>query len=99
MGLRVKISARAAAEVRRAAAWWEANRLSAPGAVAADFGESVALLAEHPGIGANYQGTRTPGVRRLFLGRVRYFIYYTVEAESLHVLSFWHARRENQPAI
>ena len=68
MALRVKISARAASEVRAAAAWWVENRPAAPGAVAADFGESVAFLTEQPGIGSKYEGSRTHGVRRLFLG-------------------------------
>lgn len=52
MALRVKVSARAASQVLIAAQWWQANRQSAPGAVHADFGEAVALLAEQPGIGA-----------------------------------------------
>ncbi len=65
----IKISARAAAQVRSAAEWWAANRASAPGAIAADFGASVALLAEEPGIGSQYSGARTPGVRRLYLSR------------------------------
>ena len=99
MTLRVKISARAAAEVRKAAAWWAVNRPSAPGALGADFAGSVALLAEQPGIGARYEGSRTPGVRRLYLGRARYFIYYKVESESLHVLSFWHANRGRTPVL
>ena len=97
--LRVKIAARAASEVRRAATWWTENRLSAPGAIAADFGESVALLAEPPGIGAKYEGARTPGVRRLFLSRVGYFIYYKAEGGDLKVLAFWHASREHQPVL
>ena len=72
MALRVKISARAADEVRRAAEWWLANRPAAPGAVGADFGTSVALLAEQAGIGAKYIGSRMRGVRRLFLSRIGY---------------------------
>ena len=99
MALRVKISARAASQVRKAAEWWAENRPAATGAIAADFGESVALLAEQPSIGARYQGTRTPGVRRLFLSRIGYFIYYKAENESLHVLAFWHASREHQPVL
>ncbi len=99
MALRVKISTRAASEVRRAAEWWAANRPAAPGAIAADFGESVALLAEQPGIGAKYDGARATGVRRLYLGRVRYFVYYKVANSELHVLSFWHASREHQPVL
>lgn len=99
MALRVKVSARAAKQVHKAAEWWAANRPSAPGAIAADFGESVALLAEQPGIGTKYQGSRTPGVRRLYLNRVRYFVYYTATAGELHVLAFWHASREHQPVL
>ena len=99
MVLRVKIAARAASQVRIAAEWWESNRPAAPGAIGADFGEAVSLLAEQPGIGAKYLGARTRGVRRLFLSRVHYFVYYKAEGESLHVLAFWHASREHQPAL
>ncbi len=99
MALRVKISARAASQVRKAAQWWAQNRPAAPGAIGADFGEAVALLAEQPGIGAKYVGARTPGVRRLFLGRVRDFIYYKAEGDTLHVLALWHASREHQPVL
>ena len=88
MALRVKISARAANEVRQAAEWWLVNRTSAPGAIGTDFAESVALLAEQPAIGAKYSGSRTPGVRRLFLSRVGYFIYYRVDGTELRVLEF-----------
>ena len=99
MALRVKISARAASQVRKAAEWWVRNRPAAPGAIGVDFRESVALLAEQPGIGTKYEGARAPGVRRLFLGRVGYFIYYKAEGGTLHVLAFWHASREHQPAL
>lgn len=99
MTLRVKISARAAAEVRQAARWWLTHRPAAPGAIGTDFAESVALLAEQPGIGAKYAGARTTGVRRLFLSRVGYFIYYRADAAELRVLAFWHASRGGQPAV
>ncbi len=99
MPLRVKISARAAAEVRRAAEWWLVNRPAAPGAVATDFAEAIALLSEQPGIGAKHTGTRLPGVRRLFLSRVGYFVYYKADANDLNVLAFWHSRREQQPRL
>jgi hypothetical protein len=44
MALRVKVAARAAIQVSKAAEWWAANRPAAPGALAADFGGAVALL-------------------------------------------------------
>jgi plasmid stabilization system protein ParE len=99
MALRVKIAARAASEVRKAAEWWAENRPAAVGAIGADFGEAVALLAEQPGIGAKYDGSKTVGIRRLYLSRVRYFVYYKAEADSLHILAFWHENRGRQPAL
>lgn len=99
MALQVRIAARAAAQVRQAAEWWQAHRPAAPGAVAADFGGAIALLSEQPGIGALYAGSRTPGVRRLYLGRIRYFVYYKAEHGVLSVLAFWHVSRGQQPAV
>jgi plasmid stabilization system protein ParE len=99
MALRVKISLRAAGQIRKAAEWWATNRPAAPGAIGADFGEAVSLLAEQPGIGAKYEGARALGVRRLFLGRVGYFVYYKAEGDSLNVLAFWHASRGHQPSL
>ena len=61
--------------------------------------EVVSLLSEQPGIGARYEGARANGVRRLYLGRVGYFVYYKADAESLNVLAFWHARRGHQPSL
>jgi plasmid stabilization system protein ParE len=99
MSLRVKISARAAAEIRRAADWWLTNRPAAPGAIGTDFADAGSLLAEQPGIGAKYEGTRVLGVRRLFLSRDGHFIYYTADAKDLKILAFWHSSREHQPRL
>jgi plasmid stabilization system protein ParE len=99
MPLRTEVSARAAGQVRQAAAWWSANRPFTPGAVAKDVAESIALLAEQPGIGARYGGSRTPGVRRLFLGRIGYFVYYRATNETLEVLTLWHASRGSRPPL
>ena len=58
MALRVKVSARAASQIRKAAEWWVENRPSAPGAVRTDIGEALALLAQQPGIGTAYDQWR-----------------------------------------
>lgn len=99
MALRVRIAARAANQVRAAAEWWADNRSSAPGAVSADFAEAVAFLAEQPGIGARHLGTRTPDVRRLYLSRIRYFIYYRVAGDDLEILALWHESGERKPPL
>lgn len=75
------------------------NRINAPRAIATDFGEALALSVEQPGIGAKYEGSQTVGVRRLFLSRVGYFIYYKADTGFLHVLAFWHASREHTPYL
>ena len=97
MARQIFISKRAATQVHRRATWWAENRPAAPGAVAADFGEAVRLLAEQPGIGSKYEGSRTAGVRRLYLGRIEYFIYYKADAKAIRVLAFWGASRGKQP--
>lgn len=51
MALRVKVSARAASHIRKAAQWWAENRPAAAGAVRQDIGDALALLAQQPGIG------------------------------------------------
>jgi len=99
MTLRVKISARAASQIRRASEWWLENRPGAPGAIAKDVGETIAILAEQPGIGTKYAGVRAGEIRRLYLGRVGYFMYYRTTAGTLEVLAFWHARRGRQPRL
>ncbi|MBI4692751.1 MAG: type II toxin-antitoxin system RelE/ParE family toxin [Gammaproteobacteria bacterium] len=99
MPRRVKIAARAARQISEPACWWAESRPDAPGAIAADFAQTVALLARHPGVGAEYAGARIRGVRRLYLNRVGYFVYFTAGNEELHVLAFWHAARERQPDL
>ena len=99
MTLRVKVSARAASQIRRAAEWWAENRPAAPGAIRIDIGDALALLAEQPGIGALYEGARTKGVRRLLVGRIRYFIYYRATSDTLDVLAVWHVSRGRQPSL
>lgn len=99
MALRVKVSARAASQIRMAAEWWAENRPATPGAVRIDVGEVLALLAQQPGFGTAYEGARIKGVRRLLVGRIRYFIYYRVTTEALEVLAVWHVSRGKQPAL
>lgn len=99
MALRVKVSARAASHIRKAAEWWAENRPAAPGAVRTDIGEALALLVQQPGIGTAYEGARTKGVRRLLVGRIRYFIFYHVTPDTLEVLAVWHVSRDKQPSL
>ncbi len=73
MALLLRIASRAASEIERAEKWWVENRPSAPLAVREDFKAAFALLLQQPGVGVKVGNTRLSGVRRLHLGRIRYF--------------------------
>ncbi|MGH8478624.1 MAG: type II toxin-antitoxin system RelE/ParE family toxin [Gammaproteobacteria bacterium] len=96
---RIKVSSRAAAQIRKAAEWWSINRPFAPGAVRADIGEALALLANQPGIGVPVPNTKTSGVRRLLVGRIRFYIDYRVTIDTVEVLAVWHASRGTGPSL
>ena len=42
---------------------------------------------------------RAKGVRRLLVGRIRYFIYYRVISGKVEVLAVWHVSRGRQPSL
>lgn len=97
--LEVVVTPRAAAQIERAARWWAANRPSAPGAIADDFEEAKGLLAQHPGVGARSDSPHYPDLRRLYLARVRYHVYYRAAGGKVLVLAFWHASRGSGPSL
>lgn len=99
LALAVRIKPRAQREIERAAKWWFENRPSAIGAVRKDVEAALALLVEEPGIGTRIEIASTNTVRRLYLARIRYFIYYRVRNDFLEVVAFWHASREDGPSL
>ena len=99
MTLIVQIKSRAQREIEQAAEWWAENRPAAPGAVRKDMEAALALLVEEPGIGTKIETARMDTVRRLYLTRVRYFLYYRIRGKFLEVVAFWHSSRESGPPI
>jgi plasmid stabilization system protein ParE len=97
--LRVEVTPRAAAQIERAARWWAENRPAAPEAIADDFEEAKTLLAVQPGLGAKSSSARYPELRRLYLSRIRYHVYYRVVPGTVVVLAFWHASRGAGPKL
>jgi plasmid stabilization system protein ParE len=99
--LPVKLTLRAAAEIRRASAWWRANRPAVPHALAEDLERAFELVAAQPGIGARARNAKKEAVRRLLLSRTGYYLYYQVNAEAsrIEVLALWHSRRGREPVL
>ncbi len=50
-------------------------------------------------MGTKYDGSRIRNVRRLLVGRIRYFIYYRPTPEAVEVLAVWHVSRGRQPNL
>lgn len=99
MTLRLRVTARAAVQIERADAWWRENRLAAPTALRDDLRAAFDLLMHQPAIGSRLSASRVVGGRRLYLERVRYFVYYGVEGDELRILAFWHAGRGREPRV
>jgi len=97
----LKPTPRAATEIRRASAWWRANREAAPFALIEDLERAFELIAAQPGIGARARNAKMEGVRRLLLSRTGYHLYYQVNADAgrIEILALWHSRRGRAPAI
>lgn len=99
MTLRLRITARAAAEIERADAWWRRHRLAVPDAVRDDLKTAFDLLVLQPGIGERVDSVRLVGTRSLQIDRIRYDLYYVVRGAELVVLSLWHSNRGRQPRV
>ena len=95
--LDVEVTPRAAIQIEAAATWWAKNRPSASDAIRLDVQEALSVLSRQPGVGARSSTTRYPDLRRLYLSRVRYHIYYHVYQGAVVILAFWHASRAGGP--
>ena len=96
--LTVSLTLQARAQIAEAAAWWERNRPGAPGAVREDLDDMLSLLCAQPDIGTRARLAGLRGVRRVTLSRVRYYVFYRINGNSLEVLAFWHTSRGSNPA-
>ena len=97
----VAFTPRASREVAEARRWWRANRMKAPDALEEELRTALDLIAATPSIGAVARNVVLPGVRRIFLNRVNYFLYYRprIESRSIEVVALWHARRGVGPRL
>ena len=99
MSLKLDVTPRVAREIERIAAWWVANRPAAPGAVRADLKATFTALKEHPGIGSAVEEASSLAVRRIYVARIRYWVYYRARDQRVEVLSVWHESRGEHPAV
>jgi plasmid stabilization system protein ParE len=87
--------------VGEAKRWWRANRTKAPNALEEELRTTLELISSTPLIGAVARNIALPGVRRIFLNRVNYFLYYRpdVKSQRIEIVALWHARRGTGPRL
>lgn len=99
--LPVRITRRAAGEIKKASSWWDANRSKAPRAFKEDLQRAFDQLARQPLIGSPATNEKLPAVRRLHLSRIRYYLYYRVREDlpTIEILALWHTSRGSGPDL
>ena len=97
--LPIKIVRRATLQIQKAASWWQENRPKAPDAFKEELERALALISQEPSIGSKASNARLIGVRRVHLGRIRYYLYCRVQPTRIEVLALWHSNRGNEPAL
>ncbi|MAQ19725.1 MAG: hypothetical protein CMN30_33600 [Sandaracinus sp.] len=94
---RLMLTAAAGRQLHQARTWWLENRDKAPEA----FDEELLVLFDILETGSSTLGQavgQRPGVRRLYLKRIRYFVYFEhVSDTEVHILAIWHGRRDELP--
>lgn len=99
--LPVRIVASAAEAIADAAKWWVEKRPKAPAAFAEELTRALDLVASEPAIGAKARNAKLPGLRRIHLARIWYYLYYRVRSSpaTLEVLALWHSSRGSGPQL
>lgn len=98
---RVQLLAKAKAELEVIERWWALHRREHPDLVSEELAEAAATLAASPDAGLEYAPRRRPGIRRIFLPRSRYHLYYRVlqDERSVEILAVWYAGRAKGPPL
>ena len=97
--LPIRVTESASLQVEEAQQWWSANRTSAPQAFRVDLQQAFDLISQRPSIGTPATNVALPDVRRVYLVRVRYFLYYRVQPDQVEILALWHGNRGQNPEI
>lgn len=72
----------------------------APELLRQELERAFTLIATEPRVGSPALDKGLEGVRRLFLDRVRYHVYYRLGRDDvIEILAFWHTSRGGGPGL
>ncbi len=89
MAYRLKVSSRATREIGEAREWYE-NQLSGLGE---EFINTLEIRLTQLPLSPLSHKEILPGIRRFLLPRFPYAVFYTVQADLVHILAVLHERR------
>jgi plasmid stabilization system protein ParE len=87
-------------QLEEARTWWLQHRDKAPFAFDEEVGALFDLLEDRPGL-VGRPVIEPPGTRRVYLARIRYYVYFQVSSdeELVEILALWHASRGSGPQL
>ena len=92
--------ANAERQIREASQWWHENRPAARPLFRQELTRGFELITTQPRIGTQALDVSMPGVRRLNLLRIRYYLYYRLKGkDAVEVLALWHMSRGEGPHL
>lgn len=92
--------AHGARQLAEARDWWRANRDKAPDAVDEELARILVRLEERPEfVGRPIE--QDLAVRRVYLKRIRYYLYFRVvdDGARVEILALWHGSRRGGPEL
>lgn len=98
----VSFTPRADRHVENAGMWWRENRTKAPEAFVEDLEEALEFISTQPHVGAIARNVRLKEIRRVYLDRTGYYLYYRIRGtppQSLEVVALWHSSRGRGPRV
>ncbi len=95
---RIRFTATARQHVRLFQRWWQENSLR-PEILHHNLRDALNLLSNLPGVGSLYPTAPLPGVRRLYLERLRSHLYYTYDEREVLIRALWHTSRGSGPDL
>jgi plasmid stabilization system protein ParE len=97
--LPLRVGLRAEAQIEEASDWWFEHRPDARGLFDGELERAFASIRQMPGIGQRVEYAPRPGVRRVYMARVRYHVYYVDAGDAIEILAVWHSARGSEPEL
>jgi plasmid stabilization system protein ParE len=98
---RVELAPEALEQAHAIDEWWRENRPAAADLFVAELTVALERLEVSPLSSARYDKTGMVGLRRLFLPRTRYHVYFTVVGDEaiVRVHAIWHSAKGRGPQL